>query len=226
MNHSSVEACLALMQTLITCRKEPVCVRLREIRHKHSMLHEDVLLLVYHLSKTAPGDILEIGAYLGGSTIAAALGTIDSNRPRKMITVEPGGAHQHPRLPSKDILRDLKKNLAKNRVAELVTVIEGWSGNEGTVAAVHTQLQPRSVGLLIVDADGNFERDLGLYQRLLLPDCWLVVDDYYSPKEEGKAVRIKPQVDALVAAGQLQPLGIYGWGTWIGRWLGGAAAAP
>jgi predicted O-methyltransferase YrrM len=38
------------------------------------MLHMDVLLLIYHFARFAAGNILEIGPYIGGSTIAAAFG--------------------------------------------------------------------------------------------------------------------------------------------------------
>ena len=213
-----VEDSFALMQTLVQSRQQPIGARLREMRHKHSMLHEDVLLLIYHFGKVAPGNILEIGPYLGGSTIAAALGTRDANQRRTIVTIEPGGQHKHPRLPSKNILRDLKKNITKQGVADLITIVEGHSGKEETVAAVHEHLQPESVGLFIFDADGGIDRDLRLYGDLLVHYSWVVIDDYYSPKEGGKAVRIKPQVEALVATGQLRPLGLYGWGTWIGRW--------
>jgi len=30
---------------------------------------------------------------------------------------------------------------------------------------------------------------------------------------------LRTQVDELVSAGRLEPLGFYGFGTWIGRWL-------
>lgn len=217
---SLLDDCLALMQTLVEYRHQPITAWLREMRKKHSMLHEDVLVLIYHLSRIAPGNLLEIGAYIGGSTIAAGVGMRDSGRERISVTVEPGGAYKHQRLPSKDILRDLRKNLARQKLDHLFQIVEGYSGNDQTVATTHQLLPPASVGLWIVDADGSVGRDFGLYRDLLAPDCWLVVDDYYSPKPEGKAVRTKPQVDELVAAGELRPLGIYGWGTWVGR-LGG-----
>ena len=205
------------MQTLVAYRHQPICVRLRAVRHKHSMLHEDVLLLIYHLSKVSAGNILEIGPYLGGSTIAAGLGTVESHQQRKIVTIEKGGQHKHPRLSSKNILRDLKRNLAKHRVADLVTIIEGYSGNDNIAAVVHESLPPGSVDLFILDADSGIDRDLRLYRDLLSANCWVVIDDYYSPTPAGKAVRIKPQVDALVASGELQTLGFYGWGSWVGR---------
>ena len=218
--NESFEECLALMETLVRCRQEPISVRLREIRHKLSMLHEDVLLLIYHFSKSTPGNILEIGPYLGGSTIAAGFGARDSGERKTIVTVEPGGRFKHPRLPSKNILRDLKKNLAKQKLADRVVVIEGHSAREETVAAVRQHLSLGSVGLFIFDADAGIDRDLRLYGDLLADRAWVVVDDYFSPQENEKAVRIQPRVDALVAEGKLQPLGVYGWGTWIGRRVG------
>lgn len=223
MSHP-LDDCLALMQTLVEYRHQPITSWLREMRKKRSMLHEDVLVLIYHLSKIAPGNLLEIGAYIGGSAIAAGVGMRDGGRQRISVTIEPGGAYKHPRLPSKNILADLRKNLAKEKLDRMFTIIEGWSGNEHTVAAAQQVLPPASVGLWIVDADGSVGRDFNLYRSLLAPGCWIVADDYYSPKAEGKAVRTKPQVDELVAAGQLRPLGIYGWGTWIGRLAGETTA--
>jgi hypothetical protein len=38
------------------------------------MLHLDVLILIYHFAKVCSGAILEIGAFVGGATIARALG--------------------------------------------------------------------------------------------------------------------------------------------------------
>src|SRR6186713_3528678 len=152
----------ALMHALVEYRHQAISTRLRELRQKHSMLHEDVLILIYHLAKIAQGNILEIGPYLGGSTIAAGLGTREIGKSRTMITVEPGGQYKHARLPSKDILRDLKRNLAKQGLTEAVTIVQGYSGNEVTVTAVHELLPSRCVGLLIADADGGVERDLGL----------------------------------------------------------------
>jgi predicted O-methyltransferase YrrM len=77
------------------------------------MLHVDVLLLIYHLAKIAMGNILEIGPYIGGSTIAAAFGARESGTPKKIISVEAGGRLKHRRIPSRNIFKDLKKNLAR-----------------------------------------------------------------------------------------------------------------
>jgi predicted O-methyltransferase YrrM len=161
---------------------------------------------------------LEIGACLGGSTIAAAFGVRDSGQRKTIVTIEPGGRFDHRRLPTKNILKDLKKNLARSGVADLVALIEGHSWKDETVDGVRQRLQPGTVGLLIIDADGNVKRDLDRYRDFLAVGCWVVIDDYHMPGAESKDVLTKPQVNDLVKTGQLQPLGLYGWGTWVGRW--------
>ncbi|MBA2743081.1 MAG: class I SAM-dependent methyltransferase [Chthoniobacterales bacterium] len=220
----SLSDCIGLMEALIEYRQKPISNELQVIRHKHSMLHLDVLTLIYYFAATGSGEILEIGPYLGGSTIAAALGARASSAQRKLVSIEPGGRHQHDRLPSKDILRDLKKNLRKHRLEETVTLVPGYSWQEETIAEVKTNLKPGSVGLMMIDADGEVKRDLSIYGDLLADRCNLVIDDYVSLKSGGKDLTTRPQIDGLVDAGVLQPLGIYGWGTWIGRWLGSGKA--
>ena len=141
--NDSYQVCLHLMETVLEYRREPIARELEKIRHKHSMLHIDVLLLIYYFAKIASGPVLEIGAYLGGGTIAAAWGVRDSGKRRPIVSIEPGGACEHPRLPTKNILKDLKKNLAKRGVAEQVTLLEGFSRDKGIVAAVNERVCAR-----------------------------------------------------------------------------------
>jgi predicted O-methyltransferase YrrM len=208
------------METVLEYRREPIARELEKIRHKHSMLHIDVLLLLYYFAKTTMGSILEIGSYVGGGTIAVAWGVRDSGQRRNIISIQPGGACVHPRLPTKNILKDLKKNLAKHGVSDRVTLMEGLSRDKGIVAAVRGMLPRGSVDLLIIDADGDIKRNLDLYGSLLSENCWVVLDDYYCPAPGSKDVIVRPQVRALVDAGQLETLGFYGWATWVGRWRG------
>jgi predicted O-methyltransferase YrrM len=219
--NDSYQVCLHLMETVLEYRREPIARELEKIRHKHSMLHIDVLLLIYYFAKTTSGPVLEVGSYLGGGTIAAAWGVRDSARRRPIVSIEPGGACEHPRLPTRNILKDLKKNLAKRGVADQVTLLEGFSRDKTVVAAANERLVPGSVDLLIIDADGDIKRTFDLYRHLLSPSCWIVIDDYYCPAPGSKDVIVRPQVHALVEAGQLETLGFYGWATWVGRWHAG-----
>src|SRR5690242_13236986 len=80
-----------LLRTLMEYRSSDTRHRLEKVGRAASMLHMDVLLLIYHFAKSSRGNILEIGPYVGGSTIAAALGARESSIQKKIVTVEGGG---------------------------------------------------------------------------------------------------------------------------------------
>ena len=103
---ASYNESLDLMHRVMVYRHEPIHSELMKIRDKYSMLHVDVLILVYHFAKLCSGAILEIGAFVGGATIAAALGVRDSGQEKKLIAVEPGGSVKHKRLGTRNILRN------------------------------------------------------------------------------------------------------------------------
>jgi predicted O-methyltransferase YrrM len=206
---------LELLRTLMEYRSSEVRHRLEKVGRKASMLHMDVLLLIYHFARFAAGNVLEIGPYIGGSTIAAALGTRESGARKTIITIEAGGSVKHFRLSSRNIIKDLKKNLVRFGVAEDVTLINGRSSDEEIISEVRGRLSNRDVSLFIFDADNNVRRDLDCYGDLLNDGCWVVIDDYFGP---AKAAPLRAQVDALVSEGRLVPFGYYGWGTWVGQW--------
>lgn len=181
------------------------------------MLGIDVLVLIYHFAKVSEGDILEIGSFVGGSTIAAGLGARDSGRRKRFISIEPGGALKDHRMATRDIFKDLKKNLSRAGLLDAVTLINGYSFEEKTITAVREMAGPGEIGLFIFDADANVGRDIECYGDRFAPGCWVVIDDYISATDKGGPTRT--QVDHLVAGGRLKPLGFYGWGTWLGRWL-------
>jgi predicted O-methyltransferase YrrM len=210
--------CLDLMHRLMAYRHEPIHSELMKVRHKYSMLHVDVLILIYHFAKICSGAILEIGAFVGGATIAAAFGIRDSGQNKKLITIEPGGNVKHKRLGTRNILHDLQRNLARERVANLVSLIKGQSFKPETASAVRRALGPDEIGLLILDADAGKRRDIDCYGGKFADGCWVVIDDVYGAASNEKITPSRGDVDALVAAGLLEPLGFYGWSTWVGRW--------
>jgi len=211
--------CLELMYALMQYRHEPVNRRLHKMGKRESMLHTDALQLIYHLARICQGSILEIGAFRGGSTVAAAWGVRDAGTPKKLIAVEQGGRLRRHPLATRNILRSLKRTLARERVDDLVMLLEGRSCEPQIIAAVNQALGTDEIGLVILDADTGVKRDLDCYGQKLIDRCWLVIDDYGGPAESEKRLPTKTQVDDLVNAGQLTPLGYYGLGTWVGRWL-------
>jgi len=214
-NSSHLNQVLELLRTLMEYRSAEVRHRLEKVGRAASMLHMDVLLLIYHFARFGAGNILEIGPYVGGSTIAAAFGARESGTRKKIVSIEAGGQLKHFRLPSRNIINDLRKNLARFGVAEDVSLINGRSFDEATISEVRHRLSNGDVGLFIFDADNNVRRDLDCYGELLNDGCWLVIDDYFGP---AKAAPLRAQVDALVSEGRFLPCGYYGWGTWVGQW--------
>ena len=212
---SHLNQVLELLRALMEYRSAEVRQRLEKVGRETSMLHMDVLLLIYHFARFDAGNVLEIGPYVGGSTIAAAFGARESGMQKKIITVEAGGSVKHFRLSSRNIIKDLKKNLARFGVAEDVTLINGRSSDGAIISEVRQYLSSREVSLFIFDADNDVRRDLDCYGDLLNDGCWVVIDDYFGP---AKAAPLRAQVDALVSEGRLVPFGYYGWGTWVGQW--------
>ena len=168
------------MYLLMQYRHEPIHSKLLKIRDKYSMLHLDVLILIYHFAKICPGNILEIGAFVGGATIAAAFGVRDSGTRKKLIAIEPGGSVKHKRLGTRNIFRDLERNLARQRVSELVTTIRGRSFDPATISAVNETLGTDKVGLLILDADAAKRRDIECYYERFADGCWMVATRSHS----------------------------------------------
>jgi len=207
-----------LMQAVAAYRHEPIHFRLEKFGKRESMVHLDVLVLTYHLARICRGSILEIGAFRGGTTVAAAWGIRDSGEAKKLITIEPGGSLRKHHLATRNILRSLRRNLARQGVAERVTIVEGHSFEPEVVAAVDRAVDADQVGLLILDADADCKRDINRYGPKLMDGCFLIIDDYGGPADNSKVSPTKTQVDELVNSGRLLPLGYYGFGTWVGRW--------
>ena len=166
--------CLELMQRLIQIRYQKALHHQLMKAADHSMLSIDVLVLIYHFAKTDEGSILEIGSFLGASTIAAGLGARDSGKQKKIISIETGGPLKNHRLATRDIFRDLKKNLSRAGLLDAVTLIEsdvrdhhirvaffdrntrvpcriGFGTNEQVVFAIDDPPQPLPNDGMIVD---------------------------------------------------------------------------
>ena len=78
------------------------------------MLGIDAIVMLYHCAKVSVGDILEVGAYTGGATIAMAMGVRDSGTAKKIVSIERGCRVDHPRIGTKDSFKDLRKNLKRS----------------------------------------------------------------------------------------------------------------
>ena len=180
-----------------------------------SMLHWEVLAILQYLVKRSRGAVLEIGSYLGAATIAIAQAA--GKKPDPVITVEIGGSHDHPTIPSKDILGDLRRNLARYGVQDAVHMIEGSCDDPQVIGKIVRCLGGKRIDLLVIDAGGEVERDMLNFARFCEPSCYLVIDDYISEGAKEKSALIHPYLDRMVAEGKMRRIGVYGWGTWVGQ---------
>ena len=78
---------LELLGKPVEYRSSEVRHRLEKVGRAASMLHMDVLLPIYHFARSSPGNIMEIGPYVGGSTIAAAFGARESGMQEKSLAL-------------------------------------------------------------------------------------------------------------------------------------------
>ena len=215
--NTNVTDCLELMRKLVEYRQQKALHHQLMKAADCSMLGIDAIVMIYHCAKVSAGDILEVGAYIGGATIAMAMGVRDSGTQKKVISIERGCRVDLPRVGTKDSFKDLRKNLKRFGFLDQVTLINARSFEPDTIAMVRQLSGPRSIGLFVFDADANVRRDIDCYSDLFADRCWIAIDDYLGGADKSEKLRM--QVDELVNAGRLEPLGYYGFGTWIGRWL-------
>lgn len=223
---------LRLRNYLTAALSDPEQDKLVDLKLKSSMLHVEVLHALQFLTGITSGPIVECGAYIGGATVAIAASLYPG---RTLITIEAGGAHDHDMLPSRDILRDLRATLKRHGVADRVAVLAGDCHAYSSIAALRQMLGWRRIGMLVLDADGDIDRHMECFGHLLKKDAILVIDDYRSMDDEVHATEGEPpaeryrgyrprkdhlvrsSVDRLEREGIVESIGVYGWGTWIGR---------
>jgi predicted O-methyltransferase YrrM len=199
-------------------RRDPWWPELQSLL-KISMLHSETLYLLRSLAARTKDAIIEVGPYIGGSTIALGRGLqVSGGGP--LICVEMGGSYPTHAVPTNDIITDLKSNVEAYGLTSVVHIIEGFTPDADVDAAVNRILDGRRIGLLFLDADGNVERDFELYRGRLSRGSILVYDDYITEQAPEKQTTIKAWVDQAVASGFVENLGLYRWGTWVGRYWG------
>jgi predicted O-methyltransferase YrrM len=204
-------------------------------REPISMLHVETLMGLYYFTRASRGMILEVGPYMGGSTVVLAKALESANaarqpgeRFRRLIAVEKGGAYlEHPIMPSSNILADLDSNLRRHDVQDQVEVVHGWSYDPHVVSAVAKAAREQPIGLMVFDANGQqLMADFERYRPYCDPSCYLVFDDYIEGTGEIKSVFVKPAVDQLLRQGRVETLGVLPWGTWFGRMVPRSGSGP
>jgi predicted O-methyltransferase YrrM len=202
--------------------RDPWWPELQSIR-RISMLHPETLYILRCCAARVKNAVVEVGPYIGGSTIALGRG-LQLGGAGPLVSVEIGGSHPTKSVPTDDIITDLKRNVEAYGLAGVVHIMEGFTTDPKIDAAVNRILAGRTIDLLCLDADGNVERDFEFYRGRLNRGAILVFDDYlYFDPVIGapeKQTMVKAWVDASVASGRVENLGVYRWGSWVGRYWG------
>ena len=152
---------LSLVATQYRCA--PIYQSFRELNERLSMLHPDVLALLYHYGACLQRPILELGPYIGGSTISLARGVIDGKVTTRITSIEKGGEYQHSTLSTTDIVKSLRTNLKNYGVIDKVDLIVGHS-RDSLVLDKLAQVVERNgkFACLVLDSDCQVEDDVAL----------------------------------------------------------------
>lgn len=187
-----------------------------------SMLAVESLLMIRAFALEAQGTVLEVGAYWGGATVAAALG-LKLVGHGQVIAVDRGGAYaSHPQLPTADIYTDWRHTMDAFGATDWATLIEGNLYHEPTRQRLREACGDAPIRLVIIDADGYVFSHLDAVLERLAPDCLIVIDDYVEPNETTqshvpKLSRTRQCVDRAIDSGALETYVVLPWATWFGR---------
>jgi predicted O-methyltransferase YrrM len=105
------------------------------------------------------------------------------------------------------------------KIGAYVHVVVGDSANPNVVREVRAALAGEPIGLLVIDYNGNPYDDVQRYLDVMAPGSYVIVDDYFSPGAPHKVDPVRSAIRALEERGTIESLGVFGWGTWVGRLL-------
>lgn len=125
-------------------------------------------------ARAGGGTFVEIGSAYGAATVALALGARSGGQPFRLYTADVFDEEIAPRwrgMTGADGVAQLCAGLHDFGVQEDVTVVRG------TTADLLTAHDLSNINLLLIDADGRIDRDLGLLLDRLSPGAAIIIDD-------------------------------------------------
>jgi predicted O-methyltransferase YrrM len=138
------------------------------------MMRPEVYEAIYKTAIDAPpGDFVEVGTAHGASTVCLALAIKERGTGRKVYTFDRHAAGSRTKYgdPAANV-RITNESFARFGVSEIVEMIVG------DVAETASQVPPGPLSLLMIDADGQVDRDMKLFGDRLGPGMKVIIDDY------------------------------------------------
>ena len=179
-----------------------------------SMLSVEALAAIRRVAMRTGGPVIEVGTYIGGTSILLARAIAD-RRDGRLICVEAGGEHPtHPQLPSQDILADWRTNLLAAKLPVMPTMIEGFAYLPSVIEKIKASIYPEKAGMIVIDADGFPGITLADLDAVLTNECVIIIDDYVSSSEKEGLVR--RQIERLKRENSIEEMGVLPYGTWFG----------
>lgn len=197
----------------------PKCEELSKVK-KFSMLGVETLLMARAFAIETRNAIVEIGPYIGGSTVALGTGVFASTT-KKIISIDAGGEYlNHPHIPSANIHIDWQKNVDNYGICDIATLIKGRARFPQIVEQIVSQLNGQKIGVLFIDADGHLFQNFVELIPHLDEECLLIFDDYTNLSEgldSGKNRAVRQVIDKATEVGAFDEYCVLKWGTWFGR---------
>lgn len=186
-----------------------------------SMMGLPTLAMLRIFALAAKGHILEIGAYIGGSSLALAWGALANQRSKLVVIDRVGSYSSHPHLPSDDIEADWHQTMQEFGIDEIAQLIAGNSCDPACCARAKAALNGEKFDCVSIDANGFVWEHLAHISTSLTDTFYLIIDDYVGPSEAGdakhKAHRTIASVHDALECGAIEEFGVLPWGTWFGR---------
>jgi predicted O-methyltransferase YrrM len=140
----------------------------------NGMMRPEVYKAIYqHALKAKPGDMVEVGTAHAASTVCLALAIKNAGREGRVFTFDRHAAGSRSKYgdaaANVRIARDNLKTFGVDDIVEIVI---------GDVAEGHIACQSRNLSLLMIDADGQVDRDMRLFGDRLLEQAPVIIDDF------------------------------------------------
>ncbi len=125
------------------------------------------------------GDIIEVGAGHGASTVSLGLGLKDINSDRKVYTIEKCEGGSRSDFGGKQTnLEILKNNIGIFGLQAWVEILP-----KKLVSEADLPREINKIGLMFLDADGRIDRDFRFFYNRIVPGGSIIIDDYEEQKD-------------------------------------------